>query len=104
MVTGSGSGDDDTARAAEAQANAMKARLREDVASWSKARNEETERLTELAHVPAARPRATKAATPARAAAKTEVAKTTPGKPFRMSYDGTSTADYMTYITTRRAK
>ncbi len=90
------------------QAEAMKDRLRKDVASWSAARSATYSRdaaETTLAvpaqpaeAPPAARPKRRKAVTPE--AGKPADA---PGKPFRMSYDGVSEADYISYIIQRGA-
>lgn len=96
---------DDVEREIAAQANAMKDQLRKDVASWSKARHDDTGGIPAGPAAPAVKPVSTKptARTPraAPAAAKPAVAS---GKPFRMSYSGSSTADYIKYMRDRGAK
>jgi hypothetical protein len=104
--------DDEMDRDAQMQADAMKAQLRKDVVSWSKARAEETQLLTDSPMVPPVAPPAAKPApaksTAARAAkqaaAAPKKAANTAGKPFRMSYSGGTTADYIKYMLDRGAK
>jgi hypothetical protein len=96
--------DNDTGK----QDDAMKDRLRKDVASWSAARSGTHSRdaAEAVVAVPA---QPAEAATAARAkrrkAVAPEVAKPADvaGKPFRMSYDGMSEADYISYIIQRGA-
>jgi hypothetical protein len=99
--------DDDAERDADAQADAMKAQLRKDVASWSKARGEASPRIAAEPSAPAvrqpsakpvARPRNTKPAAPVATPAGSS------SKPYRMSYDGGTTADYIQYMIDRGAK
>ena len=99
--------DDDTEAERElaAQANAMKDQLRKDIASWSKARHDGGAGIPEGPAAPAAKQTAVKPAVrkaaPAPAAAKPAAAS---GKPFRMSYSGSSTTDYIKYMRDRGAK
>jgi len=102
------SDETDPDREAGKQADAMKDRLRKDVASWSAARSATYSRDAAESSVPvptqspAARP-ATRAKQPKPAlpgvAKPTDAAR----KPFRMSYDGVSEADYISYIIERGA-
>jgi hypothetical protein len=90
----------------DSRSEAMKDQLRSDVSSWKAARTEEQNRgvaiavpvIKPAAHKPAARSRTAK---PAPAVAEpAEIKK----KPFGMSYDGTSQADYITYMISRGAR
>jgi hypothetical protein len=98
---------DDTERDADRQAEAMKAQLRKDVASWSNTRSEASpERIAEPSapvNQPASPrpvPRAKKSgATPA--ADKPEGSRS---KPFSMSYGGETTGDYIRYMIDRGAR
>ncbi len=100
--------DADLEQDSDRQADAMKAQLRKDVASWSQARGETTQSLIAAPSTPPARQPSQRAAaakpkksTPAAAAVK----PTQPGtKPFRMSYDGGTSADYIQYMIDRGAK
>jgi hypothetical protein len=101
-----GNDDADTDREAGKQADAMKDRLRKDVASWSAARSATSGRdAAEASLPPAAQPRAAQPAARAKrskpvapdAAKPADAAK----KPFRMSYDGVTEADYISYIIER---
>jgi hypothetical protein len=89
---------------ADQLSDAMKDQLRKDVASWREGRADgSTARETELSvavakPVPAPR---TRRAKPAAAAADPETAKK---KPFGMSYDGSSNADYINYMISRGAR
>jgi hypothetical protein len=93
--------DDEGAQEADRQADAMKAQLRKDVDSWSKARGEPSTALIAEADTsvarkpPASKPK--KAATPK--AAPTEVAISK--KPFSMSYGGVTAAEYIQYMIDR---
>jgi len=99
---------DDAEREADRQADAMKAQLRKDVDSWSKARSESSPgRIAEasppVAGKPASQPAAkAKKASPRAPAAKQQV--DTPSKPFSMSYDGGTTAEYIQYMINRGAR
>lgn len=88
--------DTDETREADRQADAMKANLREDVASWSAARHEASARqVAELVPAPV-KPAAVR---PSRAKPKVvaPVAQATPQpkKPFGMAYDGVTTAQHI---------
>lgn len=96
--------NDAAERDAERQAAAMKDQLRKDVASWSSARHDSSARhIAEhgapITPPPAVRtvrkPKATKPAAPKAAPAQKDK------KPFRMSYGGTTTADYVRYMLER---
>ena len=88
------------------QADAMKDQLRRDVASWSAAKSGASVRQTEEFSVPvvqvarqtspppAKRVRRARPATP-------EVKPSAEKKPFSMSYDGVTQADYITYMIAR---
>lgn len=86
------------------QAEAMKARLRKDVASWSAERNETSvaEIKEPLATQPPPRPtRKAKKANPTAPGIKPAV---TGKKPFSMSYGGTTTAEHIQYMIARGAR
>jgi len=94
--------------AAGKQADAMKDRLRKDVASWSAARSATHSRDVADASVPVPTPppapRPAKRVKPLKpvspdAATPADAAR----KPFRMSYDGVTEADYISYIIERGA-
>ena len=96
---------DDTEHDADRRNDAMAEQLRKDAASWSAERNDASERHVADFGVPITRPepkakKPAAAAKPATAAAKPQ----TKGKPFSMSYGGTTTADYIKYRLERRAK
>ena len=98
----------DEDREAGKQADAMKVQLRKDVASWSAARSATYSRETADASAPVPpEPPAAKPATRAKRmkAAAIDAAKPadTARKPFRMSYDGVTEADYISYIIERGA-
>ncbi len=103
-------GDDETDpdREAGKQADAMKDRLRKDVASWSAARSATYSRDAADASVPVpapspvARP-ATRAKRVKPAAPVADKPVNAARKPFRMSYDGVTEADYISYIIERGA-
>jgi hypothetical protein len=86
------------------QSDAMKDRLRKDVASWREGRTDGSPaKAAELSvavakPVPAPRP---KRAKPVPDAAVPEPARK---KPFGMSYDGSSNADYINYMISRGAR
>jgi hypothetical protein len=97
--------DDEGAQEADRQADAMKAQLRKDVDSWSKARGEPSTALiaeadTSVARKPPSSPPASKpkkAATPKAAPAEVAISK----KPFSMSYGGVTAAEYIQYMIDR---
>jgi hypothetical protein len=96
---------DDGEREADRQADAMKARLREDVASWSAERGEAPLRHEPKARVPAAKqasatPRVKKVKQAAQPLQPAEAVK----KPFSMSYDGVTTAEHIRYMMDRGAR
>jgi hypothetical protein len=98
----------DLDREAGKQADAMKDRLRKDVASWSAARSATHSRDAAEAsvpvptHSPAARP-ATRAKQPKPTVPDVGKPANAAKKPFRMSYDGVTEADYISYIIERGA-
>ncbi|HVC62595.1 MAG TPA: hypothetical protein VND19_19795 [Acetobacteraceae bacterium] len=90
------------------QADAMKDRLRKDVASWSAARSATHTREVADASVPvppqsAAQRPATRAKRLKPVAPDAGKPATAAGKPFRMSYDGMTDADYISSIIERGA-
>lgn len=104
--TQAGPGQIDDARADKA-ADAMKDQLRKDVASWREGRSEGSGRgATELS-VAVARPivppttARMKRAKPVPVESKSA---STEKKPFGMSYDGTSRADYIKLMISRGAR
>lgn len=108
MSMAPGSDETDPDREAGKQADAMKDRLRKDVASWSAARSATHSRDAAEASVPV--PTQSAAARPATQAKRLKPALPDAGKPantarkpFRMSYDGVSEADYISYIIERGA-
>jgi hypothetical protein len=84
----------------------MKAELRKDVASWSTARGEASQQLIAApGGSPAAQPSSRPVARPkSKASAAAVKPAPTATKPFRMSYDGGSTADYIQYMIDRGAR
>jgi hypothetical protein len=100
--------DDEGQREADRQADAMKAQLRKDVDSWSKARSEPSTALiaeadTAVARKPASSPpvsRAKKAATPKPVPVEAATGK----KPFSMSYGGVTAAEYIQYMIDRGSR
>jgi hypothetical protein len=107
MSTAPYSQDGDLEHGADRQADAMKAQLREDVASWSKARNETSQQLVVEPTAPAARhPPLLSAAKPKKSKRAASAVKPVPlgTQPFRMSYDGGTTADYIQYMIDRGAR
>ncbi len=92
---------------ADDSADAMKDQLRKDVASWREGRSEGSGRgVTELS-VAAARsivPPTTARMKRAKPAAAEVRPATTEKKPFGMSYDGTSRADYIKLMISRGAR
>ncbi len=107
MSTAPYSQDGDLEQGADRQADAMKAQLRKDVASWSKARNETPEQLiVEPSAQPARQPSLLSAAKPRKSKRTASAVQTAPlsTKPFSMSYDGGTTADYIQYMIDRGAR
>jgi hypothetical protein len=103
-----GNDETDEDRDAGRQADAMKVQLRKDVASWSAARSATYSRDAADASVPVPpQPAAAKPAPRAKRVkpATPEAAKPADAvrKPFRMSYDGVTEADYISYIIERGA-
>ena len=94
--------DDDAEREADRRADAMKNQLRKDVDSWSKARSEASPGHIPVATKPASSPvtRARKPRQPAPAASQADPRS----KPYRMSYDGGTTAEYIQYMIDRGAR
>lgn len=90
----------------EGQVDAMKDQLRKDVASWSAARSGASVREAAEFSVPAVQVVQQPSPQPAKRVrrAKPVLAEVTPSgqkKPFRMSYDGVTQADYITYMISR---
>lgn len=80
------------------QADAMKAKLRKDVESWSKARSAEPSEP--IGQQPAPRP-----VKRVRKAAPAKPSQPDPGStPYRMSYDGGTSAEYIQYMINRGAR
>jgi len=99
--------DDDSGRDADRQADAMKAQLRKDVASWSAARSENSGRNAAEAAVPVAKQAAPRPAAQARKSKAAPAEVKTAGadkKPFSMSYDGVTTSEHIDYMITRGAR
>jgi len=86
------------------QSDAIRDQLRKDVASWREGRADASARqATELSVAvakPAPAPRV-KRVRPAAPVAESDSAKK---KPFGMSYDGSSNADYINYMISRGAR
>jgi hypothetical protein len=87
-------------------ADAMKDQLRKDVASWSAARSGASVRQADEFNVPAVQSVRQPALQPAKRVrrAKQILPDAKPSalkKPFRMSYDGVTQADYITYMIAR---
>ena len=86
------------------QADAMKDQLRKDVASWSAARSGTSARESAELSVPAVRepaPQPVKRVRRARAVPPEAKSASAQKKPFSMSYDGVTQADYITYMIAR---
>jgi hypothetical protein len=99
--------DDQPDRDADARADAMKAQLRKDVESWSKGRNETSLRDAVEPNAPAVKPPSPKPAARARTPKRAPPAAVPAGaksKPYSMSYDGSTTAEYIQYMIDRGAK
>jgi hypothetical protein len=92
--------------APDRQADAMKDQLRKDVASWSAARSGASVRQAEEFSVPAVQVVRQPAPQPAKRVRRAkpttpEVNPSAQKKPFSMSYDGVTQADYITYMIAR---
>jgi hypothetical protein len=101
-----GNDEIDPDRAAGDQADAMKDRLRKDVASWSAARSATRGRDAADASVPVpAKPASPQPTTHAKRPKATSPDAAKPAnavkKPFRMSYDGVTEAEYISSIIER---
>ncbi len=107
MITEPHSQDVDPEQDSDRQADAMKAELRKDVALWSKTRGETSQQLIAApSTAPARQPPSRPVARPGKSKASAAAVKPAPTgtKPFRMSYDGGSTADYIQYMIDRGAR
>jgi hypothetical protein len=107
MSTAPHSQDADLEQDSDRQADAMKAQLRKDVASWSLARGEAPQQLIAAPNAsPVGQPSAQRIAKPKKSKSAAAAVKPTPPatKPFSMSYDGGSTADYIQYMIDRGAR
>jgi hypothetical protein len=89
-------------------ADAMKDQLRKDVASWREGRSDGSSRQASELSVAVTRsivPPTTAKMKRAKPAATTQAAPASTGKkPFGMSYDGTSRADYIKLMISRGAR
>ncbi|MGD0106601.1 MAG: hypothetical protein ABSC06_21565 [Rhodopila sp.] len=98
--------DDEPVQADDA-ADAMKDQLQKDVASWREGRSDGSSRSATDLSVAVARsivPPTTARMKRARPAASEVKPATTEKKPFGMSYDGTSRADYIKLMISRGAR
>jgi hypothetical protein len=89
---------------AERQADAMKAQLSKDVASWSASRSDGAARQEASLAPPAAKPATpppARRAKPKAAAVPVPPAAPAGKKPFGMSYDGVTQTDYIAYMIAR---
>jgi hypothetical protein len=90
------------------RSGAMNDQLRSDVASWRAARSESTARepadFNVVPPVSATAPRPTVRAKRAKLASATAQSEPDKKKPFGMSYDGMSQADYISYMISRGAR
>lgn len=100
--------DRDAERDADRQADAMKTQLRKDVASWSKARSDTSQQDVAEPSAPTARQPSPQPIAKPRAKTKRAASAVQPvrsaAQPFRMSYDGGTTADYIQYMIDRGAR
>jgi hypothetical protein len=92
--------------APDRQVDAMKDQLRKDVASWSAARSGASVRQADEFSVPAVQVARQPSALPAKRVRRTkpmtpEAKPSGEKKPFSMSYDGVTQADYITYMIAR---
>ena len=98
---------DDTAVQADTVADAMKDQLRKDVASWREGRSDGSARSATELSVAVARsivPPTTARMKRAKPAAPENKLPASEKKPFGMSYDGTSRADYIKLMISRGAR
>jgi hypothetical protein len=92
---------------ADGEADAMKDQLRKDVASWREGRSDGSGRQATELSVAVTRsivPPTTAKMKRAKPAAPEVISATTEKKPFGMSYDGTSRADYIKLMISRGAR
>jgi hypothetical protein len=90
----------------DSQVDAMRDQLRKDVASWSAARSGASAREAGEFNVPVAQVARQPSLRPAKRVRRAksvlpEVKPTGQKKPFGMSYDGVTQADYITYMIAR---
>ena len=107
MSTGSASKPDDPENDPSQASQEMNERLRGDVALWKAARSESAMRPAAEPTVPVAKPPAPKQETrakQAKSAPATSQSTSAKKKPFGMSYDGMSQADYISYRISRGAR
>jgi hypothetical protein len=94
----SGTGKDEEEFEADRQATSMKDQLSKEVASWSKERRQQPGEIAAASARPAAQRRSSQPAAEAKkASAAAAPAAKVPGKaskPFSMSYDGVTHAEY----------
>ena len=98
---------DDTERDADRKAEAMKALLRKDVASWTKARSEALPERVAEPSAPVNRPASPRAVPRAKQSGATPTADkqgSSRSKPFSMSYGGETTEHYIRYMIDRGAR
>jgi len=101
------SGPDDEPTQADEAADAMKDQLRKDVASWREGRSEGSSRDATDLSVAVARsivPPTTARMKRSKPVAPASKPATAEKKPFGMSYDGTSRADYIKLMISRGAR
>ena len=100
--------DDGPDRDADRQADAMKTQLRKDVASWSKARSDTSRQDVAEPSAPTARQPLPQPVAKPKARTKRPASFVKPAysaaQPFRMSYDGGTTAEYIQYRIDRGAR
>jgi hypothetical protein len=92
---------------ADNEASAMKDQLSKDVASWSAARSDGSARDVAEFGVPPAKqstPQTVKRVRRPKPALPEAKPASTGKKPFSMSYDGVTEADYITYMIARGAR
>lgn len=96
-------GDDQTANGDEQRTDAMADQLTHDVTAWNAGRGKAmTRHVAEIGVPSPPEPvRRVRKAKPTAAAAKPA---TQAGRPFRMSYGGTTTKDYVQYLLDRGAR
>lgn len=86
------------------QADALKDQLRKDVASWREGRADGSSRQSTELSVAVAKPAPAPRARRVKAVATEVPATSTKKKPFGMSYDGSTPADYISYRISRGAR